>query len=281
MAALALRTRYWRPGTDYAREILRATRRFLRDKDFLVVSEKAISTAMGRLVDEAGVRPGSLARLLASFWVRKAWGHALGPLCHLSPRTIMNLRAYPLPEGAAHKQVALRHSGLLSALMWGSEGGIDASNLPYSLVALPLRPREAVEVAEGLAELIRTRLGKEVVVLIADSDRTYSAGGLHLSPRPTAVRGIIGGLGVLAYVIGNSLGLRGRPTPVASSRTDVGPELALRVASLAEKAMGHGAGRDVWEMAERFGVGLTEVSWEMLESVIHKPIAIVRFRRLR
>ena len=247
-----------------------------RDGDFLAVSEKAICTALGRLVDEARVRPGSLARALA-LWVRWGWGYVLGPLCRLRPETLAKLRSYPLAEGAAHKQVALGHAGLLAALMWGSEGGIDASNLPYSYVALPLRPREAVELAEQMAERVRRELGVRVTVLIVDSDRTYSLGkAFHISPRPTAVKGILGELGVLAYVLGNSLRLRGRPTPVAASEPGLDAELALRVARLAERVMGHGAGRDVWEMAARFGVELTGVTWEMLASVEHRPVALVR-----
>jgi F420-0:gamma-glutamyl ligase-like protein len=53
-------------------------------------------------------------------------------------------------------------------------------------------------------------------------------------------------------------------------------EEALRIAEFANRVRGYGAGRTVWEMAERFGVSLTEVSWEMLEMVEHKPIVIVR-----
>ncbi len=279
LVARAFRTRYWRPGTDFLKEILRAVRGTLKDGDFLVLSEKAISTALGKLVDESKIKPCSLARFLARFWMRIVWGYFLGPLCRMSLRTVMNLRSYPLEEGARHKHLALRVSGLLGALMWGSEGGIDASNLPFSLVSLPLEPGEAQAIAEEVAGALRRRLGREATVLIVDSDRTYSLGPIHISPRPTAVRGIRGGLGLIAYVLGNALKLRGRPTPVASSDPELGAELALRIASLAEKVMGHGAGRDVWEMASRFGVGLTEVTWEMLESVEHKPVALVRARR--
>jgi F420-0:gamma-glutamyl ligase-like protein len=32
-------------------------------------------------------------------------------------------------------------------------------------------------------------------------------------------------------------------------------------------------------MAERFNVGLDDVSWEMLETVKHKPIVIIRRKR--
>jgi len=281
LRAKAFRTRYWRPGTDFTREVLRAIRKTVRDGDFVVVSEKAICTALGRLVDEARVRPSSLARFLASFWVRRFWGHVLGPFCHLRPETLLKLRSYPAEEGAAHKQVVLWLKGFLHALMWGSEGGIDGSNLPFSYVSIPLEPDRAVEIARGLARAIREELGARVRVLIVDSDRTYTLGPLHLSPRPTAIKGILGGLGPITYVLGNALRLRGRPTPVASSDPGLPPEVALRVASVAERAMGHGAGRDVWEMASRFGVSLTSVTWEMLEAVEHRPVAIVRTRRGR
>jgi len=280
LVAKAFKSHYWRPGTDFIKEALRLVGGALKDGDFLIISEKAVSTALGKLVDEAEVEASSLARLLA-YWTRAIWGHVLGPFCKLRPETLAKLRSYPLEEGASHKQVALRLKGLLAAMMWGSEGGIDGSNLPFSLVSLPLEPEEAQDIASELAKRVRTELGRAVVALIIDSDRTYSLGPLHISPRKTALRGIIGGLGIVAYVLGNALRLKGRPTPVASSEPSLGPELALRIASLAEKAMGHGAGRDVWEMASRFGVGLTEVTWDMLDSVPHRPVAIVRALKRR
>jgi F420-0:gamma-glutamyl ligase-like protein len=56
-------------------------------------------------------------------------------------------------------------------------------------------------------------------------------------------------------------------------------EVALRVAEVANRARGQGAGGTVWDMAKEFGVSLAEVSWEMLETVRHKPIVIVRKKR--
>ena len=64
---------------------------------------------------------------------------------------------------------------------------------------------------------------------------------------------------------------------MAGCRLDV--ENALRIAEAANRARGHGAGRNVWEMAENFGVSLSEVTWEMLDRVKHKPIVIVRAKR--
>jgi len=50
----------------------------------------------------------------------------------------------------------------------------------------------------------------------------------------------------------------------------------LQIAALANKSRGFGSGRTAWDMAEKFGVGLTEVTWEMLEKVDHRPVIIVR-----
>jgi len=271
----AFRTRYWRPGTDFIAEIIKAIGKHARDGDFLAISEKAICTSLGRIVDEARIKPSSLSKALA-LWVKWVWGYFLGPFCHLRPETIAKLRSYPIKEGAAHKQVALRLTGLLTALTWGSEGGIDGSNLPFSYVSIPLEPREATRIARWIAKQVRSKLGIHITVLIVDSDRTYRLGPLYISPRLTAIRGIIGGLGIIAYLLGNALGLKSYPTPVASSRPGIAPELALRLASAASKVMGHGAGRDVWEMASRFGVGLTGVTWGMLSSVEHRPIVLIR-----
>jgi len=32
----------------------------------------------------------------------------------------------------------------------------------------------------------------------------------------------------------------------------------------------------VWDMARRFGTSLTGVTWEMLESVEHRPVVVLR-----
>ena len=53
-------------------------------------------------------------------------------------------------------------------------------------------------------------------------------------------------------------------------------EDALVVADAADRARGYGAGRTVWDMTKRFHVGLTGVTWEMLDQVEHYPIVLVR-----
>jgi F420-0:gamma-glutamyl ligase-like protein len=50
----------------------------------------------------------------------------------------------------------------------------------------------------------------------------------------------------------------------------------LKIARIADKARGPGSGATVWDMAARFKVEVTGVSWDMLAKIAHKPIVIVR-----
>jgi len=271
---LAVKTRYWKPGEYYLRQIAKSIEKEVMDEDFVTVSEKAISTALGNLVDEGAIRPGYAARFLAKYWMRYVWGYILGSLCHLREKTIQHLRAYPIKEGASHKQVALKHAGLLQALMMGSEGGIDGSNLPYSYVSLPLE--NAQQTAQRIREHTWSVLGKKVVVMIIDTDKTYSLGRLHFTPRPKPIRGIYSFGGFLTYVIGRLFNMKRRATPIAVAGCEISVEEALQIAEIANRAQGFGAGRTIWNTAETFRVSLTGVTWEMLDRVKHKPVVIVR-----
>jgi len=275
--ALAVTTGYWRPRENYTEKIVEGVRGKIRDGDFIAISEKAIATATGNIVDESVVKASLNARLIARYWMRVAWGHLLGRLCHFQGKPLQRLREYPLETGSRHKQVALQYAGLLQALMFGSEGGIDGSNLAYSYVSLPLK--DARVAAEELRRQIRLRLRKKVFVLIVDTDKTYSLRNFHFTPRPNPIDGIHSFGGFIAYVTGRMLRLRKRATPVAMSGRSMPVEEALEVAEIANRARGYGAGRTVWEMAEKFNVDVDDVSWEMLETVRHKPIVIVRGKR--
>lgn len=275
--ALAVATKYWRPGEDHLEEIVENIEGKILNGDFLVVSEKAISTAVGNIADESVVKPSLSAKIIAGFWTRIVWGHFLGFLCHFRSALLRELREYPFDAGSRHKQVALQYVGLLKTLMFGSEGGIDGSNLPYSYVSLPLKNADAV--AEEIRERVRQRLGKTISVVIVDTDKTYSFSSFHFVPRRTSVDRIHCFGGFFVFVIARMLGLRRRATPIAVAGYNMSVEELLDVADVANRVRGFGAGRTVWDMAARFGVGLSEVSWEMLETVKHKPIVIVRSRR--
>ncbi|MBS7624000.1 coenzyme F420-0:L-glutamate ligase [Candidatus Bathyarchaeota archaeon] len=273
-AAEAIETDYWMPGDDYLEKIAAAIKGKVKDGDIIVVSEKAISIAKSLIIDESKVKPSLLACFLARFWMRIVWGYFLGTLCHMREANIKRLRNYPLREGAAHKETALRYAGFLHALMWGSEGGIDGSNLPYAYVSLPLPNPQ--KIAEEIREYLRKKLGKKLVVMIIDSDKTYSLGNFHFTHRLRPMGGIYSFLGFISYIIGRSLRLKRRPTPIALAGAKMDVNLALEIARVAEGKRKFGAGRTVWDMVEKFNVELTGVTWDMLKSIKHKPIVIVR-----
>jgi F420-0:gamma-glutamyl ligase-like protein len=274
---LAITTKYWETGENYLEEIIKSIKGKIADGDFIVVSEKAISTASNNIVDESHVKPSLSAKLIAKYWMRIVWGYFLGPLCHFQERLLQRLCDYPFEVGSRHKQVALQYAGLLQALMFGSEGGIDGSNLAYSYVSLPLK--NADELAQKIRKQIWSTLRKKVFVIIVDTDKTYSFRNFHFTPRPKPIKGIHSLGGFISYVIGRMLRLKRRATPIAVAGCQISAEKALEIAEVANRARGFGAGRTVWDMAEKFKVELTEVSWEMLETAKHKPIVIVRSKR--
>jgi F420-0:gamma-glutamyl ligase-like protein len=274
---LVVTTRYWRPGEDYLEEIISSIKGKIAQRDFLVISEKAISIASNNIVDESSIKPSLNARLTVRCWMRIVWGYFLSPLCHLREKLSRQLREYPLYAGACHKQVAAQQAGPLQALMFGSEGGIDGSNLAYSFVSMPLK--NADKIAQIIRQKIWLSLRRKVFVIIADTDKTYSFGNFHFTPRPRPIKGIHSFGGFATYVVGRALKLKRRATPIAMAGCQISAEEALEIANIANHARGFGAGRTVWDMAERFKVKLNEVSWEMLETVKHKPIIIVRSKR--
>jgi len=274
---LAIATKYWRPGENYLREIVESVKGKIANGDFLVISEKAISTAQKNVIDESTIDSGLSAKIIANLWMPIIWGYFLGLLYHFSDRLLQRLRKYPSKMGSCHKQVALQHAGLLQALMFGSEGGIDGSNLAFRYVSLPLNDAETI--AEDIRTQVRLNLGKKVYVMIVDTDKTYSFGNFHFTPRPRPIKGIYSFGGFIAYVVGRIFSFKKRATPIAVVGCKISPEKALEIAEVANRVRGFGAGRTVWDMAERFKVDLADVSWEMLETVKHKPIVIVRGKR--
>jgi F420-0:gamma-glutamyl ligase-like protein len=275
--ALAVATKYWRTGEDYLERITEGVKGKILNGDFVVLSEKAISTALNNIVDEKNVKPSLSAKIIAKWWMPTIWGYFLGPLCHFQNRLLQRLRAYPFEPGSRHKQVALQYAGLLQALMFGSEGGIDGSNLPYSYVSLPLNNADLI--AEKIRKQILLKLRKKVFVIITDTDKTYSFRNFHFTPRPKPIKGIHSLGGFIAYVVGRMFKLKRRATPIAVAGCKMQVEKALEIAKVANRARGFGAGRTVWDMAAMFKVDLANVSWEMLEAVKHKPIVIVRYKR--
>ncbi len=276
-SALAVATGYWKPREDYKQKIVDALAGKLQDGDFVVVSEKALAVASEKIIDESIVVPSRNARFIAAFWMRYIWGYGLGVACRFGMRLIHRLRNYPLASGSSHKQVTLEQAGLLQALLFGSEGGIDGSNLAYAYVSLPLKDADVY--ARKVCAAIKLQLGKTVCVLIADTDKTYRFYNFYFTSRPNPLHGIYSFGGVFTYVLGRILKLKRSSTPLAVFGCNLTAGDALTVTNIADRARGPGSGATVWDMASRFHVDIDAVSWEMLGEVTHKPVVIVRKKR--
>jgi F420-0:gamma-glutamyl ligase-like protein len=272
--ALAITTNYWKPQDNYTDKIINSLENKIENGDFVIISEKAISTSLGTMIDESTVKPSWSARVMARFWMRIVWGYPLGMLCGFGQRLLKRLRNYPLESGSRHKQAALQYAGFWQALMFGSEGGIDGSNLPYSYVSLPLNNAE--ELADKIRKQITLKLEKNVCVIIADTDKTYKFRNFFFTPRPNPLKGIHSFGGTTTYIIGRILKLKKSSTPLTVAGCNLQASEALKITNIADKARGPGSGATVWDMAARFHVEVNGVSWEMLTRIRHKPIVIVR-----
>ncbi len=206
--------------------------------------------------------------------MRFLWGYFLGRLCHFKDLTLLRLRNYPLKEGAMHKQLALQHAGFFQALKYGSEGGIDMSNLPYSYVCLPLP--NPCEDAIRIQKVIKTKTRRALTVVVSDTDSTFSYRNFHFTSRPTPLRGIISLGGAIAFVVGRAFKLKQRATPLAVAGSALTVEEALKIAEVAHHARGSGAGRTVWDMITRFDVTFSDVTWSLLDEVDHYPLVLIR-----
>jgi F420-0:gamma-glutamyl ligase-like protein len=130
--------------------------------------------------------------------------------------------------------------------------------------------------AEEIHQQIWRKLKKKVSIIIVDTDKTYSFRNFHFTPRPKPMKGIHSFGGVAAYVIGRTFKLRKRSTPLTVAGGALQAEEALKIANTADRARGPGSGATVWDMAARFNVAVTGMSWDMLSQMTHKPIVVVR-----
>jgi F420-0:gamma-glutamyl ligase-like protein len=115
-----------------------------------------------------------------------------------------------------------------------------------------------------------------VCVIIADTDKTYKFRNFYFTPRPKPLKGIHSFGSSTTFVLGRIFKLKKSSTPLSAVGSNVSANEALKITNIADKARGPGSGATVWDMAARFGVGVNDVTWEMLEAIKHKPIVIVR-----
>ena len=264
---IPIETGYIKPNEDL-NSIIKPARQLMEDGDYLVIAETPVSVSQGRLVDEAEYTPSLMAKFLTTVWSKYLWGYILGPLLKIKKRTIKNLRRLP-KETEAHKEVVLQLYGLKHALKPASEAGIDLSNAPGTCVSLlPDNP-------EKVACDIKAEIGKEVCVMIIDTDATYMKNGKYFTGLPIAIDGIEADKGFFGYVKGQ-LGENMGSTPLGcSEKMDV--EKALKMANIAEdyqKSLSTEM-KTIHSVKKVLGTSETGVTIEALDSITHTPAVII------
>lgn len=265
---IPIETGYIKPD-DNLDCIIEPARRLMEDGDYLVIAETPISVSQNRLVDESLYTPSLTAKFLTVVWSKYLWGYVFGPLLKIKKRTIMNLRKLP-KETEAHKQVVLELYGLKHALKPASEAGIDLSNAPGTFVSLlPENP-------EGVARQIKGEIGKEVCVMIIDTDATYMKNMKYFTGLPIAIEGIDADNGFFGYVRGQLCENMGSTPLGCSEKMDV--ETALKIANIAEdyqKSLSTEM-KTIHSVKEVLGSEIDEVTIEDLDSITHTPAVIIR-----
>ena len=194
-----------RPGDDLAALI--AQRLELEDGDIVIVAQKVVSKAEGRIRNLAEVEPGERARRYADQLPADA--RIVQVILDESVRVVRDERVLI---------VETRH-GYVCA-----NAGVDHSNVP-GLEAVTLLPEDPDASAERLRESLQRLSGREVGVIVADTfGRAWRMGIANVA------LGVAGTPALLDY--------RGRPDDFGLELTATVVAVADELACAAELAMG-------------------------------------------
>lgn len=265
---IPIETGYIKPNENL-NSIINPAKEIMEDGDYLVIAETPVSVSQGRLVDESRYSPSLKAKFLTTFWSKYLWGYVFGPILGIKKRTIKNLRRLP-KETYAHKEVVLQLYGLKHALKPASEAGIDLSNAPGSCVSLlPENPQK-------VAKQLKAEIGKNVCVMIIDTDATYKKNGKYFTGLPIAIDGIEANKGVIGYVKGQ-LGENMGSTPLGCSE-NISVEESLKIANIAEDYQKSLATEmsTIHSVKSVLGTDESSVTIEALDSITHTPAVIIR-----
>jgi F420-0:gamma-glutamyl ligase-like protein len=271
--------RYWFPGSNFIRDIVRRYRDSLDDGSVIVITEKAVSVALGNIYDESVIKSDIISKYLTLIVNSYLWGRILYRVFRHGDDFLRLIKEVPLEHLTTHKKLSIKYGGLKHFIKPYSEGGIDATNLPYYYVSLPLRNADKVvrEVREDIVKLVC----KDVYVLLIDSDRTFKpkqTSSIAISTRPSYIKGIID-LGGLGYILGRLFPkvFSEYPTPVAYEGFWYGLPRILKIAKIAEGFMGHGLGRIAIDMLRNLGKkDFSDVRWVDMNRVKHYPVIVVK-----
>ena len=265
---IPIETGYIKPNEDLS-SIIEPAKELIEDDDYLVIAETPIAVSQNRLVDESLYTPSLTAKFLTTVWSKYLWGYVLGPLLGIKKRTIKNLRKLP-EETKAHKEVVLQLYGLKHALKPASEAGIDLSNSPGTFVSLlPENP-------EKVSKEIKNEIGKDICVMIIDTDATYMKNGKYFTGLPIAIDGIDADNGFFGYFKGQLSENMGS-TPLGCSE-EIDVETALKIANIAEdyqKSLSTEM-KTIHSVKDVLGTEFDEVTVEALDSITHTPAVIIR-----
>lgn len=207
------------PGADLAALVsaaLEASGVSLTDADVLIVTQKVVSKAEGRLVDLATVEPSDLARRWAERWGK-------------DPRqveVVLQESASIVRMGPGGLIISRTRHGLVCA-----NAGVDVSNVGGGDVAalLPVDPDAS---ARALRDGLRARLGVAPPIIISDSfGRPWRNGIVNVA---------VGSAGIEPL-----LDLRGEPDAAGRPMQATIIAVADQIASAADLAGGKADGRPV------------------------------------
>ena len=145
------------PGDDLAALLVEACQRQgtpLQEGDVLVVTQKVVSKAEGRVLDLRAVRPSKLASGFAKAWEKDA-------------------RVVEVALAEAKRVVRMDNGVLITETQHGficANSGVDASNVGSAggdfVVLLPERPDES---AKSIRDGVRIKAGIDIAVIISDT----------------------------------------------------------------------------------------------------------------
>lgn len=272
---IPVKTEYFKPNEGYS-NLVSAIISCCEDEDIVFISETPVSTVEGNLVDESKYDYGFISYMITELWSKYLWGYILCPLLGYSKRTISNLRHIPI-EARYHKEFILNRYGLKHALQPTAEAGVDLSNVPGSYVSLlPENPDKSARI---IKDLIYDLSGKNVEVVIIDTDPTYKLRNTYFTTLPYSINGIQNDTGVIGYFL-RTFSKKIGATPLASSVNMDLNEL-INFANLCEDCQKESSDdffETVYDMQNSFDSDVSGVSVEMLNSKCHIPAVILRFR---
>ena len=143
-----------RDGDDLPAMVVDAARAVggLQDRDVLVVTQKVVSKAEGRIVDLATVTPGAFAEQVARQWDKDA-------------------RQVEVVLGESARIVRMGHGVMICETRHGficANAGVDASNVEKTGTVC-LLPVDSDASARRIRDRVRDAIGVDVAVIISDS----------------------------------------------------------------------------------------------------------------